>query len=241
MATPPQLPAEPDSVASLRSVSELAVLSSGGLDSAILLGESLAQGLRVHPVYIRAGHPWEDLELAYLHRLLAAIACDRLKPLVLLKMPVADLYGDHWSMTGQAVPDEKSEDESVFLPGRNVLLLAKGMLWCHLNRVPALAQAVLCGNPFPDATEAFYTQFEEVVNQAVGGSVRILRPYAGLKKVDILRRGGNAPLEWSFSCINPKSGKHCGRCNKCAERHKAFENAGLHDPTSYCAEDACTA
>ncbi len=176
MVTPPQLPAARDSVASLGSISELAVLSSGGLDSAILLGESLAGGLRVHPLYIRAGHPWEELELDYLHRLLAAIACDRLNPLVLLKMPVDDLYGDHWSMTGQAVPDEKSADESVFLPGRNVLLLAKGMLWCHLHGVPALAQAVLCGNPFPDATDAFYSQFEEVVNLGVGGSVRILRP-----------------------------------------------------------------
>jgi 7-cyano-7-deazaguanine synthase len=241
MATLPHgLPA-PDDPASLNFVSEVAVLASGGLDSAILLGETVGRGLVVHPLYICAGHPWEDDELASLRKLLAELASDRLGPLVVLKMPVSDLYGEHWSLTGRTVPDEKSVDEAVFLPGRNVLLLAKGMLWCHLNRVPALAQGILRGNPFPDATDSFYRHFEEVVNQGVGGSVRVLRPYAKLKKVEIMGRGGSVPLERSMSCIKPHLGKHCGRCNKCAERHKAFKDAGLHDPTSYCAEDACTA
>ena len=235
-----ELPAS-DNPACLSAVSELALLTSGGLDSAILTGEALAKGIVVHPLYICAGHPWEEQELTFLRRLLDNIASSRLRSLVVLKMPVDDLYGNHWSMTGQAVPDEKSADEAVFLPGRNVLLLAKGMLWCHLNRVPALAQAVLRGNPFPDATDAFYAQFEEVVNQAVGGSVRVLRPYAKMRKAEIMTRGGAAPLEWSFSCIKPRAGKHCGRCNKCAERHKAFIDNGMADPTAYCTEDACTA
>jgi 7-cyano-7-deazaguanine synthase len=230
-----------DNPGCLKSFSEIALLTSGGLDSAILMGEALAKGIVVHPLYICAGHPWEEQEMTFLRRLLAEFAGSTLRSLVVLKMPVDDLYGNHWSMTGQAVPDEKSADESVFLPGRNVLLLAKGMLWCHLNRVPALAQAVLRGNPFPDATDSFYAEFEKVVNQAVGGSVRVLRPYGKMKKAEIMKRGGRAPLEWSFSCINPRAGKHCGCCNKCAERHKAFTDAGLDDPTTYGTEDACTA
>jgi len=241
MATSSHERAAVDVPACLNSFSKLAVLTSGGLDSAILMGEALTQGVVVHPLYVCAGHPWEEQELAVLCRLLAMMAVSSLKPLVVLKLPVDDLYDDHWSMTGRAVPDEKSADEAVFLPGRNVLLLAKSMLWCHLHQVPALAQGVLRGNPFPDATDAFYKQFEEVVNQAVGGSVRVLRPYARLKKSEIIRRGGPAPLEWSFSCIKPCAGKHCGRCNKCAERRKAFADAGVPDPTTYCTEDACTA
>ena len=230
-----------DNPGCLSAFSELAVLTSGGLDSAILMAEALSKETVVHPLYICAGHPWEEQELIFLRRLLENLASSRLRPLVTLKMPVDDLYGNHWSMTGVAVPDEKSADEAVFLPGRNVLLLTKGMLWCHLHRVPALAQAVLRGNPFPDATDEFYAEFERVVNQAVGGSVSVLRPYTRMKKVEIMRRGGLAPLEWSFSCIKPRAGKHCGRCNKCAERHKAFIEAGMADPTTYCTEDACTA
>src|SRR5205807_6974371 len=113
---------------------------------------------------------------------LEAVAAPALRPLALLDMPVADLYGDHWSLTGRGVPDAASPDEAVFLPGRNVLLLSKALLWCHLRRVPAVALAPLESNPFPDATPAFFSAYQDVVNRAVGGSVRVLRPYLGLGK-----------------------------------------------------------
>jgi 7-cyano-7-deazaguanine synthase len=231
----------PDDPAALARFPVIAVLASGGLDSAILLTEIVGLQLTAFPLYLRAGHPWEDREQAVLKTLIAKLGTSRCKPLVVLDLPVRDLYGAHWSLTGNAIPDEKSPDEAVFLPGRNVLLLAKAMLWCHLNGVPALAQGVLRGNPFPDATNSFYEQFERVVNQAVGGSVRVLRPYAKLEKAAVMKRGGPVPLHWSFSCIQPQGDRHCGRCNKCAERRKAFKEAGLDDPTHYDAEEACTA
>ena len=55
------------------------------------------------------------------------------------------------------MPDDKTPDEAVFLPGRNVLLLAKPLVWCHLNKVPELALAPLGSNPFADATAEFFT------------------------------------------------------------------------------------
>src|SRR6266851_7779036 len=125
----------------------LAVLVSGGLDSAVLLGESLAVRPAVYPVYIRTGSAWESVEQKYLLRFLAAVRGAALKPLTILEQPVADLYGRHWSLTGENVPDAVSPDEAVFLPGRNVLLLAKALLWCHLNEVTELALAPLAANP----------------------------------------------------------------------------------------------
>jgi 7-cyano-7-deazaguanine synthase len=41
------------------------------------------------------------------------------------------------------------------------------------------------------------------------------------------------PLELTFSCIRPAGERHCGSCNKCAERRQAFASAGLKDPTDY--------
>jgi hypothetical protein len=130
----------------------LAVLCSGGLDSAILLAEALHHCPAVHPLYVRFGLAWEEVEMSHLRRFLVAVAHPSLRPLVVLQQPVTDLYGKHWSLTGQNVPDAQSPDEAVFLPGRNVLLLAKTMLWCHLHDVPQLALAPLGSNPFPDAT-----------------------------------------------------------------------------------------
>lgn len=211
----------------------LAVLVSGGLDSAILLAELVRGSGPVHPLYVRTGLVWEAEELAHLHRFLDAVAGLNLRPLHVLEMPVADLYGTHWSLTGRGVPDAASPDEAVFLPGRNVLLLTKAMLWCHLHAVPAVALAPLAANPFPDATPAFFEDYQEVVNRAVGGSVRVLRPYAALGKAEVMRRGEGLPLGLTFSCIRPVRGRHCGRCNKCAERRRAFVDAGMPDETEY--------
>jgi 7-cyano-7-deazaguanine synthase len=219
----------------------LAVLVSGGVDSAVLVGEAARRHVTVHPLYVRAGMYWEEVELGRLRRFLGAVACPALQPLHVLELPVADLYGPHWSLTGRAVPDADSPDEAVFLPGRNVLLLAKALIWCHLRQVPALALALLGGNPFADATPAFFAAYAGAVNQAMGGAVEVLRPYAGMSKAQVVRRGRELPLGLTFSCIRPVGGRHCGACNKCAERRRCFVAAGLPDPTDYAAEGPCTA
>lgn len=211
----------------------LAVLVSGGLDSTILVAEAAGRHPATWPIYVRFGLAWEEVEEAHLRQFLDRITAPTLRPLTVLEQPVRDLYGTHWSVTGEQVPGADTPDEAVFLPGRNVLLLAKALLWCHLHEVPAVAMAPLESNPFPDATPGFFRAFEAVVNQSVRGQVRITCPYAGLHKVDVLRRGARFPLGWTFSCIRPVNGRHCGACNKCAERRKGFADAGVPDPTAY--------
>jgi 7-cyano-7-deazaguanine synthase len=211
----------------------VAVLVSGGLDSAVLVGDLANQGREVWPLFVRAGLQWEEQELAHLRKFLAAIVRPNLHELVVLHQPVSDLYGEHWSLTGEKVPDAESPDAAVYLPGRNLLLLLQGLLWCHLHHVPRIALAVLKGNPFPDASGAFFDQFAAAVNLGVGDGLKIERPYAGLSKAEVVARGAALPLQWTLSCLQPQNGVHCGACNKCAERRKAFRAAGVLDPTQY--------
>jgi 7-cyano-7-deazaguanine synthase len=211
----------------------LAVLVSGGLDSAVLLGTALREHSAVHPLYIRAGLAWEPAEQQCLAHFLAELSNPALRPIVTLEMPVADLYGDHWSLTGRAVPGNEAPDIEVYLPGRNVLLLAKALIWCHLNDVPTLALASLAGNPFADATPEFFRAYAAAVNTAVGGQVEVVAPYLGLTKAEVIRRGWDLPLQYTMSCLNPTAGRHCGHCNKCGERQAAFVAAGVVDPTDY--------
>ena len=211
-----------------------AVLVSGGLDSAILLADMVNHKFpKVWPIFIQCGLYWEKTELQYLKKFINALKAPNLGELVVLDIPVSDLYKDHWSLTGINVPDTESPDEAVFLPGRNVLLTAKSLLWCNLNQVKSLSLAVLESNPFPDATDSFFLGMEQAINESVSGNVKLLRPYAGMHKTDVLKLGREAPLEHTFSCIYPTNGIHCGKCNKCAERKNGFINASMKDPTSY--------
>jgi 7-cyano-7-deazaguanine synthase len=209
------------------------VLISGGLDSAILCVDMLRDYRRVVPIYIRSGLRWEAAELSALRLFLDAVKHENLMSLVVLDEPIADVYGAHWSTSGASVPGAETSDEAVYLPGRNILLTAKAAVWCRLRLIETLALGSLGSNPFPDSTPDFFRKLESLLNQAMGGGLKLIRPFDRLHKTDVLLRGKDLPLHLTFSCISPKDGRHCGTCNKCAERKKGFADSGLKDLTSY--------
>lgn len=220
-------------IAPLDPHTTIGLLLSGGLDSAVLLGHLLAQRHQVQPLYVRTGAAWQAEELQAIERYLDAMRCPLLKSLVELDMPLGDLYTDHWSMTGRRVPDSESSDAAVYLPGRNPLLMVKAVVWCHLNGIEVLAVGLLSSNPFADGTPRFLQSFESLMNEALTGHVQIVCPFRSLAKAEVLELGRRLPLEWTFSCLSPQAGHHCGRCNKCAERKAAFRAASRADKTVY--------
>jgi 7-cyano-7-deazaguanine synthase len=211
----------------------VAVLVSGGPDSAILVGELAGTSPRVVPIYVRLGMYWEEAEELALRRFLDALHALAVAPLQVFEMQLGPVYGKHWSTTGDKVPDYYSQDSAVFLPGRNLLLLAQASIWCHLNGIDVIALGLLKGNPFSDSGDAFFASWEAAINTALGSRIRIVRPYGHLTKSDVLLRGRTFPLGQTWSCMRPEGELPCGRCNKCAERQKAFAQAGMSDPTVY--------
>ncbi|MBW3600880.1 MAG: 7-cyano-7-deazaguanine synthase, partial [Planctomycetes bacterium] len=141
----------------------LAVLVSGGLDSAVLLGELAAASHVVHPVYVRTGLIWEERELAALDEFLSALAAPNVRGLEMIEFPVQSLYGSHWSVSGVGVPDAQSRDEAVHLPGRNLVLTIAAAVWAALQNLETLVLGALSGNPFPDATPEFFARLEDTL------------------------------------------------------------------------------
>lgn len=209
------------------------LLLSGGLDSSILLGHLLRSGKRVQPFYVQSQLAWQGPELVQLRRFLKALAGPAPEPLVVLDLPLTDLYGNHWAVNGVGAPDETSPDEAVYLPGRNALLAVKALLWCQLQGIAELAIGVLGTSPFADAKPDFFSLFESALARGTGSRVRLLYPFAKSSKREVMELGRGLPLEFTFSCIAPHDDLHCGSCNKCAERRAAFASVGLADPTQY--------
>jgi 7-cyano-7-deazaguanine synthase len=211
----------------------VAVLASGGLDSAVLAAEYLGEGRVVQPIYVRFGLAWEEIEETHLRRFLDTLQSSGLRPLVTLALPVADTYGSHWSLSADDVPDADTPDEAVYLPGRNLLLLAKSSIWCALHGYPTIALGTLKGNPFADSSREFFGDVESLVQTAVDHRLEIATPFSEFDKAHVLELGRDLQLQHTFSCIDPTAGVHCGRCNKCAERQRAFEEASIDDVTTY--------
>ena len=211
-----------------------AVLLSGGLDSAVLLAEEAARGT-VQPIYVAAGLAWESAERSIVDALLESDALrGRARDLVALSVDMRDVYAaSHWAVTGTP-PAYHTPDEDVYLPGRNIVLLSKAGVYCATAGIDRLVLGTLGHNPFPDATPEFRDAMARALSLGLAHDLEVHAPYAALDKSEVIRRGAalGLPLELTMSCMNPLP-QHCGACSKCRERHNAFIDAEVPDPTAY--------
>ena len=218
------------------------VLVSGGVDSIVLLRETLKRHQAVQPLYVRAGMAWEKVERRALARLLRRLrdpgpdgkaAASRLRPLRTIDVPMDDVLAGHWSASGRGGPGYDDGDASVFIPGRNIALFSKAATFCALERIPVLVSGILSANPFPDGSPRFLRAMERGLALGLGTRFRIATPVRRLTKDQVIGMGRDLPLHLTFSCISPRRGLHCGDCCKCKERIDAFVAAGVPDRTRY--------
>ncbi|MBN4074228.1 7-cyano-7-deazaguanine synthase [bacterium AH-315-D21] len=222
----------------------------------------LAIESQIYPIYVEAGLVWEQAEKESLERFLAALAHPNIEPVTYLSVPVGPILGAHWSVTGNAVPGAMAPDSEMFIPGRNILLIALAAVWCSTHDVHRIAIGSLGGNPFPDATPEFFESFGNVLGAGLGHEITIEAPFRGQNKAELISSHRGLPLELSLTCANPPGGHlssaahssslplperpdaapthtllnditHCGSCNKCTERQDAFREAVVEDRTKY--------
>jgi 7-cyano-7-deazaguanine synthase len=213
-----------------------AVLLSGGLDSAVLVADEAAREPGVQPIYVSVGLAWEAAERAVVARLLShASLAQRVAPLASLSVDMRDVYSTaHWAIAGTP-PSYHTPDEDVYLAGRNIVLLSKAAIFCAAAQIDRIVIGTLAHNPFPDASASFRSAMAAALGLGLATPMAIDAPFAGMSKADVIRRGVElgVPLELSLSCMNPVGTDHCGLCSKCRERHDAFLEAGVADPTRY--------
>ena len=210
----------------------IAVLSSGGLDSCVLLAEE-AKTAEVYPIYVRCGLAWEEMEREALGVFLRALNDSHVKAITTLSAPIETMYGGHWSVSGDAVPGAEESDSSVYLPGRNILLIALAAVWCSTHDVSKIAIGSLAGNPFPDATPKFFSDFASALSSGLNHNIEVKAAFRDLRKWELIKQFRHLPLGSTLTCMAPRGLKHCGQCNKCRERQVGFEKAGVSDPADY--------
>ena len=217
---------------------KVAVLFSAGLDSAVLLAHAAATSpaATIQPIYVSAGLAWEREEIAMARRFLDAQAfSSRLAPLVTLAVDMRDVYpATHWAIRGEP-PGYDTPDEDVYLEGRNVVLLSKASVFMARARIPRILIGPLAGNPFPDATPDFFSAMARALSIGLAAPIAIEPPFVSMTKAEVIRLGRSlgVPFELTLSCMQPRAGRHCGRCSKCRERLEAFKEAGEKDPADY--------
>lgn len=145
---------------------------------------------------------------------------------------------------GQDIPEESYDVQlqkqdgkpvATYVPFRNGLLLSIA----SAVAVSIGASVVMygahkddaAGAAYPDCSPAFCNYMDKAIAEGTGGQVRLIAPFIGKTKADIVRAGlkMGVPYEMTWSCYKGEK-KPCGVCGTCRDRIKAFELNGVVDP-----------
>ncbi len=215
---------------------------SGGLDSTVATS-LLAKDYEVHAVTFDYGQRSAKMEIKS-----SKIICEMLgMEHTVIELPWLSQLGGSALTSSEKVPklemnqldDKEICDETarkVWVPGRNVVFTAIALSFAEAGE----AQKIVVGwdfeeaATFPDNSKEFLDAFNQVLEVGSLDNVQIEAPLIQMDKKEIIILGEEikAPLNLSYSCYMGEE-KHCGVCESCMRRKRAFELAGVEDQTDY--------
>ena len=156
-----------------------------------------------------------------------------------------NLYGDSNVLTSKKREIPSEFDYSIVVPIRNAVFLSIASAWAFTLNASLVAYGAHTGDKhYPDCRPTFAKKLESAFNQGeIDGinsglrkDIKIWSPYReGLSKSDLLKIGHKSLGDSIFRTWSCYAGKkiHCGVCESCNNRKKAFEKAGIKDKTKY--------
>jgi 7-cyano-7-deazaguanine synthase len=186
------------------------VLSSGGIDSSVMMHLLLEKGCMVFPLYVDYGQLSADAEWA---------ACQRICKYLNLKPQRIDLSGFGKLIPSGLTRKELDIEKEAFLPTRNLLFLTVGAAYGFEKAAHVIAIGLIANPIFPDQNKQFLKEAERAISSAIGLNVTILAPLISLDKSDMLKlaRKHKLPIEETYSCHSGDK-QPCGQCISCKER-----------------------
>jgi 7-cyano-7-deazaguanine synthase len=208
------------------------VVLSGGPDSATVAYWAKQQGYEIYPITFNYGQiAIKETEVA---QKIAAklITTTKIIDLSALK----EIFSGATSLVNREIPLTAEFSSPIIVPFRNAIFLSAAVAYAvTVGATHIFYGAQGSDEPFyPDCRREFYEAFEKAARLGTCQEIIIKAPFSGSKKSDLIKKGAKlgVPFELTWSCYLDGE-KHCGRCESCVNRKKAFKNAGIADPTKY--------
>lgn len=226
----------------------IAVLLSGGMDSATLLVDLAYRGWSVLPIRVAYGQRHRR-ELDASDQLLDwcvgnPALHDQMEHRVLVDLSRLgrELTGSSQTDRSVPVPHGHYADQTMratVVPNRNMMLLAAAAGVAISHGISRLAYGAHAGDHaiYPDCRPEFVEAMRAALALAhYDGGVELLAPYVGIDKAGVLARGlvHEVPYQATWTCYEGGE-TACGKCGSCRERLEAFEKNGVADPLAYTA------
>ncbi len=215
------------------------VLVSGGLDSAVCLGEA-ARRHDVAVLHLNYGQRTEARELKAFGDLADHYgATERLVvDITHLKQIGGSSLLDPGRPVEKGLPVPGAPIPSTYVPFRNAHILAIAVSWAEVIAAESIFIGAVeeDGSGYPDCRREFYAHFNAAARAGtrLGKKLTIATPLIRMDKAAIVRRGLDlgVPLHLTWSCYTEEE-KACGECESCRLRLRGFAAAGVADPIPY--------
>ncbi len=219
----------------------IAVLS-GGLDSTVAV-TYFKDKYEIHALTFDYGQRSAKMEIKS-----AETICEQLNiKNTVIKLPWLKNIGKSALTSDEEVPELKIhqlDDKSicdntarkVWVPGRNIVFTAIATSFAEAEK----AEIIIVGwdfeeaVTFPDNSKEFLDAFNNVLGIGSLVDIKIEAPVIEMNKSDIVKLGNeiNAPMNLSYSCYMGAK-YHCGTCESCMRRIRAFKDTVVLDETRY--------
>lgn len=215
---------------------------SGGLDSTVATSY-YKDKYKIHAITFNYGQRSSDMEIKS-----AVAICEKLDlKHTVIELPWLAALGGSALTSQKEVPkleinqlDNKEfcnvTARKVWVPGRNVVFTAVATSFAEAKG----AEKIIMGwdleeaATFPDNSKKFLNAFNFVLEIGSPDDIQIKAPLIDMFKKDIVKLGEeiDAPLNLTYSCY--MGGEiHCGKCESCKRRIRAFREAKIYDNTFY--------
>jgi 7-cyano-7-deazaguanine synthase len=215
---------------------------SGGLDSTVATS-ILAKDYDVHAITFDYGQRSAGMEIKSSKAICEKLGMEH----TVIELPwLAQLGGSALTseeeipeLTMDQLDDKEVCDETarkVWVPGRNVVFSSIALSFAEAEG----AEKIIVGwdfeeaATFPDNSREFLDAFNDLLKIGSLDDIQIEAPLIQMDKKEIVKLGDDisALLDISYSCYIGEEW-HCGVCESCMRRKRAFELAGIEDRTKY--------
>lgn len=215
---------------------------SGGLDSTVATTYFKEQ-YQLHAVTFNYGQRSFEMEIKSSKAICDVMGIEH----TVIELPWLAALGNSALTSHQEVPQlgmEQLDDQElcdqtarrVWVPGRNIVFTAIATSFAEAKG----ASAIIVGwdqeeaVTFPDNSREFLEAFNQVLEVGSLDEIEIKAPLINLDKTEIVELGDKveAPLHLSYSCYLGGE-EHCGTCESCMRRKRAFYKSEVVDNTRY--------
>jgi 7-cyano-7-deazaguanine synthase len=208
------------------------VVLSGGPDSATVAYWAKAQGHQIYPITFNYGQiAVKETEAAQT----IAVRLGTTTKIINLSA-LKEIFSSVTTLCNTDIPLTAEFSSPIIVPFRNAIFLSVAVAYASAVGAKEIFYGAHGSDEanYPDCRREFYEAFEKAAQLGTEQDITIKAPFNGYKKSELLRKATKlgVPLDLTWSCYRDAE-KHCGKCESCVNRKKAFQEAGLADPTEY--------